>query len=477
MADEKAKFLNGYGLATLWSKIKAYAVEKNSNTVIVGNQAYCGSTNGISLGYNAVTSSSGTDSIAIGYFAKTCSAADIAIGKNSIAMRLRSIAIGLNAVAGQNDSIAIGTMSNGNRINSIAIGQNAKADSINSIAIGTNSLAMTSETESSIAIGPNAKSGLEGSIVIGCNANGYNSTSSYAHRTIAIGVNAKCGYAGGIALGANTYIGSNLSIAIGTDAYSHTSSIAIGYKATTNTGSTSAISIGYTADIGKSSAHAIAIGYNASIKANSLNCIAIGQNCWIYNSTATKDAPNDNSICIASEYTLASNNTIRLGNDSISRFNVKVGISTTSDERDKADIQNIGYGATAFLKKVRAIRYVFNARTLYLPDGEHRTEEDKENFSKYGICEYDREAHARGDKKGERIRVGVIAQEVLQALKDVYDDESYGNIVDDNFHDMDKSQIPENIENQYTITYANFVPFLIKAIQEIDERLTSLERM
>lgn len=451
MADEKAKFLNGYGLATLWSKIKAYAVDKNSTSIIIGNSSavLTDTSNAIVIGYNSVTNSKANNSIAIG--------SNVSIGTSDEA----SIAIGKNAaVTGTGDSIAIGEATSA-WFAAIAIGGSAKANASRAIAIGLQSNA----SDNSISIGLYANTvGSEG-ISIGHNAASRNTYS------ICIGLNTYTNANSSVIIGRSVYVSDNsgCGVAIGCFAAIANNapfSIAIGNRAKVDIGTVKVAST-QTYQVYYSS---IAIGDNAHVKTNAYSSIAVGR-------YATIEDNCFNSIAIGENAIASYNNAIRLGNDNISRFNVKVGVSTTSDERDKTDIQNIGYGATNFLKKIRAIRYVFNSRTLYLPDEEHRTEEDKENFSKYGICEYDREAHKAGTKKGERIRVGVLAQEVLQALKDVYDDESYGNIVDDNFHDMDKSKIPDNIENQYTITYANFVPFLIKAIQEIDERLTSLERM
>ena len=156
------------------------------------------------------------------------------------------------------------------------------------------------------------------------------------------------------------------------------------------------------------------------------------------------------------------------GEHALSVLRCKVDISTTSDKRDKTDIEDIT-DALAFLEKLNPVTFVGNNRVDYISD------EDKkgETFRKYGMCEYDRVSHAAGTKKGERRRCGLIAQEVVEAMQSVYGTDNYANIVNDNFHDL--AQKPSDVENQYTLTYANLVPFLIGAVKELSAKIKVLE--
>lgn len=160
--------------------------------------------------------------------------------------------------------------------------------------------------------------------------------------------------------------------------------------------------------------------------------------------------------------------TMRLGSATLSALRCAVNLTVTSDERDKTDIEGIT-DALAFVEQLNPVTFVSNDREEYISD------EDKkgETFRKYGMCEYDRVSHAAGTKKGERRRCGLLAQEVVEAMQSVYGTDNYANIVNDNFHDL--AQKPSDVENKYTLAYANLVPFLIGAIKEMNAKIKALE--
>lgn len=91
------------------------------------------------------------------------------------------------------------------------------------------------------------------------------------------------------------------------------------------------------------------------------------------------------------------------------------------------------------------------------------------------MCTYDKEAHAKGTKKGARMRVGVLAQDLQAAMKEVYGDDSYANLVDDNLHDFEPGTVPEDVESRLSVNYEGLIPFLIKSVQELSDRLDKLE--
>lgn len=236
-------------------------------------------------------------------------------------------------------------------------------------------------------------------------------------------------------------VGDN-SIALGPNATaSEDNSIALGLNATAS--EIGAIALGPAIASGGFS---IALGSGAT--ASGVSSIALGP----YSKTSESDS-----------------STIQLGaNADLSTLRCNVNLSVTSDKRDKADISEIT-SALAFINKLNPITFVSNDRTNYISEEGKRSE----NYHKYGMCDYDRTSHAAGTKKGERRRCGLLAQEVIAAMQEVYGTDNYANIVNDNFHDLPEK--PSDVENKYTLAYANLVPFLIGAIKELNAEIKILK--
>lgn len=279
---------------------------------------------------------------------------------------------------------------------------------------------------------------------------------------LAVGMVATSTGTGSTALGYSANASDSFSVALGGFAKAAGCSTALGYSATASGSDSTAL--GHLSNAYRSSS--TSVGYSA--KAIGDYSTALGG--------STNASGNYSTALGYGAYTYTANN-IQLGNpSSLESITARVNIAVGSDERDKTDITPIKDGAVEFLNKIKAIQYVFNHREMYIAPEDELSEEDKNNKHKYGMCTYDKEAHARGDKKGERLRVGVSAQETQAALEAVYGSADYANIVNDNFHDYDKSTIPDGVENQLTVNYTGFIPFLIKAVQELSGRIEELER-
>lgn len=304
------------------------------------------------------------------------------------------------------------------------------------------------------AVGGNA------SVVGNCaTAVGYNA-SALGYDSAAFGYNSRTGQNSSLstAVGFEAYAYGNGCISIGGRSLSSSNyAISIGCNSTAY--EDYAIALGSNASSGKQ--YSITLGYNAYLYAH--NATALGARTCVFGNYSTALGYN---AAVASE----SPNTIQLGSSTTSKICGYVSFSTNSDERDKADITDIKDSAVDFLNKIHAIRYFRNQRELYI-DEENLSKEEKARKATFGLCAYDREAHAKGTKKGSRARVGVRAQEVLKALEETYGDSGYGNLVDDNFFDLNPEDIPEGVENQLTVNYTGFIPFLIKAVQELSQQI------
>ncbi len=443
-----------------------YDIQNSVNTItntLLNNVSTNQRTNSLALGRNVKAGTTGDYSVAVG----------INVNANSY-----STALGYNSTSNVN-SVAIGYNSASN-INSVAIGYNAYAQTANDVAIGYNA-----QSSQGVAIGFHSGSATYG-VAIGRHSNaashsialGWSGTKSNSPMSITIG---GCSVSTGnysITIGNSLYTNGANSITIGNQAIMNSNnSIAIGYLAKTNNAANgSAIAIGESATANASSS--ISIGHNA--KALTEHGIAIGDNSQVYVSPHTMAigcntvATGNGSTAIGYGAATCSANSIQLGSSSsLSSITARVGITVTSDERDKADIVELDDKAVEFLNKIKTIRYVYNNRELYIP--ENLPEEEQQKRMQFGLCEYDRESHAAGTKKKQRIRIGVSAQGVQKALDEVFHDLGYADLVNDNFFDCSPDEIPEGVENQLGVNYEKFIPFLIKGIQEIDKRLTQIE--
>ncbi len=235
---------------------------------------------------------------------------------------------------------------------------------------------------------------------------------------------------------------------------------------------------------------ATALGYNAIVRHHTggelNNCTAIGRDSQVTAGQGNTSYTNSMALGNGATISMASN-TIQMGNSSISSFKCKVGVSTTSDERDKTDITVIDNGkALKFITQIDPIQYVDNDRNKYLlrekkideETGEETYDDDGANnqdYMRYGMCDYDREAHARGDKKGERKRIGVKAQQIQQLLSDIFGSDNYANIVNDDYYDLRADGNEPPVENHLTVTYERMIPFLIGAIREQQKQITDLQ--
>ena len=271
------------------------------------------------------------------------------------------------------------------------------------------------------------------------------------------------GFFGGTGAGDNVTTGG----AIGNNAEA-TSGGAVGYDSTSTNGG--AVGDGASATTGG------AVGYDATetngggavgASASATNGGAVG-----YGATANGTFRSAFGCAAVS----TANNQIRIGTATETIVDGS-GATITSDERDKTDIEDNDFGLE-FILKVPTKKFRKNPRELYFTREEPKEAvlDDKGNIiepAKRGgklITDekhrplYDEEAHAKGEKKGNRYHRGVIAQEI-EAL---FDTTEFSAVKKMTVNDPDAF-------DEYAVNYTEFIAPLIKAVQELSEEVKILK--
>jgi hypothetical protein len=413
----------------------------------------------IAVGSNALKNdTAGTHNIAIGNEAMGYSSYtvnnNIAIGDSSLYKN------GKNNYGDEgHDNLAFGLCALRNNIsghNNVAMGNWSLYkinNGDNNVAIGDSTLSHNLKGGWNIAIGSSAlKNDTAGSnnIAIGYKAMGYSSYTS--GENIAIGNFSlyKTGKPGwwtstgydNIALGESALYNNtegNYNVGIGNDAlYKNNTggaNVAVGYGALYNNNGGTNIALGYEALYNNTSGNRnIAIGYWSSRQntTGSYN-VAIGDNSGFGVSL-------DNTTCIGSgSGGIANNdNRVEIGNTSVNWIGGQVTWSTYSDERIKKNVKNDVAGLS-FITKLRPVTYYLDIHKQNRLTGKVDT------------------ATWRGKYDIEKMKMtGFIAQEVEHAAQECgYD-----------FSGVQKGN--DNV-GMYSISYAQFVVPLVKAVQEQQE--------
>lgn len=147
-------------------------------------------------------------------------------------------------------------------------------------------------------------------------------------------------------------------------------------------------------------------------------------------------APSTNSV----------SNEITLGNSSVTALRCQVtSISSLSDQRDKKDIADLGFGLD-FVKELRPVEFTWNTRipeTITRPDG--------------SVVEF-----SEADVKRDVPDIGFIAQD-LMALEDEHQ-----------AHDQLQLTYRSN-PDRLEATQGRLIPILVKAIQELSAEVEALK--
>ena len=405
-----------------------------------------------------------------------------------------------------NLSIGIGTFVTASNANTVAIGNSPNssypitASGSHAIAIG-NGYGVTSSGTCSIAIGSSDST----SYTTTCSANyaikigrgtcgglasisiGNVSNTSYDN-TVVVGSSSTASGIWGATVGNNSTCW-QYSVAYGADSYAYPYATAIGYSSKAwNYG----VALGYDAHAEGTSTTAdyagIAIGYNAKLSAtNYWRRIVIGTNASVGSHDYTTVIGKASSTA-ARQFLIGDSQQIHCAHTSI------VG---SSDGRDKTDIKTIDDSILPFIKDLRPVTFLWNRRSDYVEsltdvenfDKEKCTEEEIQQHEKFlhhqkvvDMFGFDsnavnKEKQAKKERCGHRRQLGFIAQDVL-ALYDKHfnGDKNRYNLVYSNLYDLTENNDMEETtvdgihqESLLAMGYTNFIPLIVKAIQEQQE--------
>lgn len=448
------------------------------------------------VGLHALANSNGGENVAIGQFAlrsNTVGNANVAIGALSLSNNTTSYgntALGYSALSSNTTgpgNTAVGYLSmmqnssgNGNTSLGVQSLQNNKTGNSN-LALGQQAFGNNTTGSGNVILGANSAPATQSgayNIVVGYGAAGNGSTiGSY---------NVLIGYRAGY-LATNTHSGGGQNVAIGTSAlYQNTSgywnyaigtnalynnttggwNIAIGQGAlSSNVAGGGNVAVGQAALSGSNGSNNTAVGSdsmshsgssinnNAAFGSNSLKKVtgsqntAVGQQAAANQTSGTNNAllgyatgsnilggsqntalgaysgPTSdltNTVSIGYNATASTSNSVQIGNSSMTKIGGQVAWSNLSDRRLKEDIRDSGRGLD-FVKKLRPVDYTLISNN--------------------------------------KAETGFIAQEVEE--------------VDGAFPGVNK---PANDADFYSLTYTDFIPALVKSIQELSDKVDGLDR-
>lgn len=285
---------------------------------------------------------------------------------------------------------------------------------------------------------------------------------------VQIGIGAVAGPNGGIAIGKGVQ-GADSGVTIGNGSIGDLGAVSIGSPRVGQEG---------VAILGTGNgAYSVVIGGSSSVQESGVT-IGLGASAALYGvaigTYSHAGGEYSSAIGQSAQTSTAQSGSIMLGAEDLTHLYSYRTLETPSDERDKVDIESMPEETVRnIITKLRPVIFHRNNRSDYafshVNEKGHTVRESI--YDKNGnLVNYDKEAHARGDKKGTRTHIGLIAQEVQELLREVTGGDGFGAIVGDTAYG-NPAVTAEG--NQLTLAYQNFIPLLIRMIQiqqtEIDE--------
>jgi hypothetical protein len=493
--------------------VGTYSLDANTtggNNVAVGYNVLGANTTGsqnTAIGHTALDSNTtASNNTAVGYGAlgvNSTGSENTSVGRNTLDANttgsdntaLGNSALGANTTGANN--VAVGSaalLSATTAGDNVAIGTSALETTNNTRNMGIGYRALTAQSGSSdnIAIGYDAlvrqTTGANGNIAIGNYAGRAVVSSASTSQLVAIGHSVASNASGALAGYQNTFVGYNIASASGlAGAFQNT---ALGGSALTDlTSGDHNVAIGYNAGNSITTAgENVFIGNNAGedITTGNQN-VAIGRECFMDATTASESVAvgfqalenatggsntsigykageditsGTNNFFVGKETGRSNspggsittgNNEGVLGNANVSKINVQVSLTVASDERDKTDFQPLTAGLD-FVNGLTPYTYYWDKRHNYV-DWNANPDTDLNSITHDGT------------HKEDWMDLGFKAQEVIALEESI------------NHKLSNKTNLVSNQSGdgkQYQLQYEKFVPILVKALQEADDKIDAL---
>ncbi|MBK8701210.1 MAG: tail fiber domain-containing protein [Saprospiraceae bacterium] len=188
--------------------------------------------------------------------------------------------------------------------------------------------------------------------------------------------------------------------------------------------------------------HNVAVGHNAlNVNTTGIRNTAIGKDANV------SSVALSNATAIGNEATVNANNKLRLGNTAVETVEGQVAYTFPSDGRFKENVLQDVSGLD-FILKLKPVSYNFN-RLQFAHHIKEKMSPEKE-----------RELNTLSANRS----VGFIAQDVEKIVKDL------------GFTSFDAIHTPTNDTDNYSLAYAQFVVPLVKAVQEMDEKINTQQK-
>ena len=400
------------------------AVNSGANNIGIGNQAGAAITTGgsnIAIGSNALQAEdTGTQSIAIGPSALTTQNNDT--DSNNICIGYEA---GELITTGRWNHF-IGTQAGDDfdtEHSNLGIGYRALGGSIAggeyNVAIGNSVLDALTSGDSNTAVGYYAASSLTSgtqNVSVGETAMGGGTTTGASN----ICVGASSGY--DMTSGANNvFVGHQA----GFESTTGSNNVGVGVYSAYNIKGDG----GYNTCVGYAAGYAITTGDNL---------LCLGRD------SGRTGSPGGNIT--------TQNNYIMLGDENITECNIQADWTVASDQRDKTDFTALDIGLD-FVNALKPYTYKWDKRIKYVSDSDRDT------------VDLDTITHD-GTHKEDWLDLGFKAQDV-EALEKAA-----------GYKIADKTNLTTSLtgdKKQYGIKYSNFVPILVKAVQELSAKVKPLE--